>query len=710
NNNNNNNLKSSLFADGFFLLSEATNKCCYSQEYLSLLARRGDLKAEKFGRNWYTTMVWLREYIDQHPIQKKGNIKGKIVCDEQYKKIVEQSGLNESVANLIDKFVIKDIFKCRAEFLKLHKFFVKIFFAMARVFSFRAKKKQICELSVSGDFDIARNQILVSEYIDRRLKFIEGLSLAEHIQISYPLLARIGSPKKIQKYYPFGAGLNKYILEGAIEIVESKIDKIKINFFAWFAGFLRDKMASAFFLLRITIGSFLRSPIFVVRYWSIVPTVKKIRVASSMLLFFLLMGASVFSQIDYKTTSSLYDQSREVAVNALDYTKSELIFYRKIAQKQINSFGPQSLNLSSGKAKGRVAGIATYSLPMLTFEKVFSGLDNINQAKKELAQRADNFSPKDVYENLLSNGFNYGLEGLKNIKRTSTFLSKKESVDFEVKVFIKTADAILSLNRGIGRLNPFLDGDQSFDARGFRSIDKDLKIAWNKISYEISREDNFMYKAGGAWAEYAVQTFLSNLTGLPKIKENSRKAVVLAKESGSELTLSFGNYLSSFVDPTRKVLADKTGKYTKLEKLAANVVEAASYGLSKSGEYFDSLFNKTKDSLGDSYLALLDTLNLQPAYPHRATDRTLLGQGDKPLDLQGGQKGIDDNALVVVPLEERALKEKDGLAERIRSTFSDEVEVVPDEDSASGIIRPTDKAVSFEDYMYVVVPLRGEEE
>jgi len=156
-------------------------------------------------------------------------------------------------------------------------------------------------------------------------------------------------------------------------------------------------------------------------------------------------------------------------------------------------------------------------------------------------------------------------------------------------------------------------------------------------------------------------------------------------------------------------LADKTGKYTKLDRLIVSVVRGSNDSLDTLASYLDDLLDRTKDSLGDSYLALLDTLNLQPAYPHRATDKMLLGQGDKPLDLIENQKGIDNRALAVVPLEEETPEERDDLAERIKNTFSDEVEIVPDEDSASGIIRPTDTAISFEDYMYVVVPLRGED-
>ncbi|MCK5044601.1 hypothetical protein KAR26_02640, partial [Candidatus Parcubacteria bacterium] len=49
--------------NGYISLSEATDYCDYSQEYLSLRARQGKLKAKKFGRNWVTKKEWLKQYI-----------------------------------------------------------------------------------------------------------------------------------------------------------------------------------------------------------------------------------------------------------------------------------------------------------------------------------------------------------------------------------------------------------------------------------------------------------------------------------------------------------------------------------------------------------------------------------------------------------------------------------------------------------------------
>jgi hypothetical protein len=47
----------------YISLQEATKYCPYTQEYLSLRARQGKLKAVKFGRNWVTKKEWLEEYL-----------------------------------------------------------------------------------------------------------------------------------------------------------------------------------------------------------------------------------------------------------------------------------------------------------------------------------------------------------------------------------------------------------------------------------------------------------------------------------------------------------------------------------------------------------------------------------------------------------------------------------------------------------------------
>ncbi len=57
----------------FITLTEAAAGTPYSQEYLSLLARKGKIEARKIGRTWYTTRSIVEEYIarqERHLIQE----------------------------------------------------------------------------------------------------------------------------------------------------------------------------------------------------------------------------------------------------------------------------------------------------------------------------------------------------------------------------------------------------------------------------------------------------------------------------------------------------------------------------------------------------------------------------------------------------------------------------------------------------------------
>ncbi len=49
----------------YISLAKAAKLCPYSQDYLSLRARQGKLKAIKLGRNWVTTKEWVEEYMQK---------------------------------------------------------------------------------------------------------------------------------------------------------------------------------------------------------------------------------------------------------------------------------------------------------------------------------------------------------------------------------------------------------------------------------------------------------------------------------------------------------------------------------------------------------------------------------------------------------------------------------------------------------------------
>ena len=51
---------------GYVSLAEASRGTPYTQEYLSLLARKGVLRAVKFQRNWMITYDAVRDYMKRH--------------------------------------------------------------------------------------------------------------------------------------------------------------------------------------------------------------------------------------------------------------------------------------------------------------------------------------------------------------------------------------------------------------------------------------------------------------------------------------------------------------------------------------------------------------------------------------------------------------------------------------------------------------------
>jgi hypothetical protein len=53
----------------FVLLSQVAKEKKYAQEYLGLLARRGDIGSLRIGKRWYTTWEWVEEFLENS--QKK---------------------------------------------------------------------------------------------------------------------------------------------------------------------------------------------------------------------------------------------------------------------------------------------------------------------------------------------------------------------------------------------------------------------------------------------------------------------------------------------------------------------------------------------------------------------------------------------------------------------------------------------------------------
>ena len=63
----------------FILLSKVAKEKKYAQEYLGLLARRGDIGSIRIGKRWYTTWQWFSEFLENS--QKK---KTESVCEIKF--------------------------------------------------------------------------------------------------------------------------------------------------------------------------------------------------------------------------------------------------------------------------------------------------------------------------------------------------------------------------------------------------------------------------------------------------------------------------------------------------------------------------------------------------------------------------------------------------------------------------------------------------
>jgi len=58
------------FKKNFILLSRVAKEKKYAQEYLGLLARRGDVGSIRIGKRWYTTTEWFSEFLKDTEIRR----------------------------------------------------------------------------------------------------------------------------------------------------------------------------------------------------------------------------------------------------------------------------------------------------------------------------------------------------------------------------------------------------------------------------------------------------------------------------------------------------------------------------------------------------------------------------------------------------------------------------------------------------------------
>ena len=81
----------------------------YDNSYLSQLVQRKKLKAEKIGRNYYTTKEWFIEYLERHAQDDKRIAYKAIYKEEEAEKKQEFTPKLEKKENRIISFIYKAI-------------------------------------------------------------------------------------------------------------------------------------------------------------------------------------------------------------------------------------------------------------------------------------------------------------------------------------------------------------------------------------------------------------------------------------------------------------------------------------------------------------------------------------------------------------------------------------------------------------------------
>ncbi len=127
--------------NNYISLQEATKYCNYSQEYLSLRARQGKLKAVKMGRNWVTTKEWLAEYLEKVKEYKKSVIERKKKNFEKSRTFPENLPIGEFSELIPEKLVSvqEKFFSLRFTFVL---FVIFVFLGLGVYFFFHSDTKE----------------------------------------------------------------------------------------------------------------------------------------------------------------------------------------------------------------------------------------------------------------------------------------------------------------------------------------------------------------------------------------------------------------------------------------------------------------------------------------------------------------------------------------------------------------------------------------
>ncbi|MDD5738648.1 MAG: hypothetical protein PHY72_01835 [Candidatus Pacebacteria bacterium] len=186
----------------------------YSQEYLSLRARQGKLKAIKLGRNWVTTKDWIDEYINSEKNVKANEFNGDAITKKGIEKlspkeVVQTEVLNKNKAEEIAVEKIKSNKKEKESFKNspAYKFIATASFSFAcviLVLLFTFSVTSFSRLTSEKNKIFEKSLTIRNEIQDKVFKQVSD-NLALIINFSDNSFAQIGASKN-----NFSSGIKYY--------------------------------------------------------------------------------------------------------------------------------------------------------------------------------------------------------------------------------------------------------------------------------------------------------------------------------------------------------------------------------------------------------------------------------------------------------------------------------------------------------------------
>ncbi|MEW6610867.1 MAG: hypothetical protein AB1352_04575, partial [Patescibacteria group bacterium] len=306
---------------GYILLSEAALLCTYSQEYLSLLARRGLLKAKKLGRTWYTKKEWLRKYIEEHPSTDRGNVKGEWREDRELETLWESHVAFREVSTVAHQVVrrVKSLpHKVRTVVGQIRsRLGGRVAAAYATILRVATRYRHAVQSHLTSSFGALSHRAFLSHTQQQREAISRELNLWEkrfrRIFSAATPTQKTSSLPHIMRTSSEVARPGRHIslsslVNVSLDLLPSHRSVAPIRRLGYITALLSRMRGEWYSSLRGGIDFFLRTPALTFRYWSAFPWQRRLQSVVVYVLLISLLSTNALAYVSPQTAASIADR------------------------------------------------------------------------------------------------------------------------------------------------------------------------------------------------------------------------------------------------------------------------------------------------------------------------------------------------------------------------------------------------------------------